>query len=799
MTDELLVRDRRRRAVVGGAARGRCAAARRTAACARRRRPGARGGARPRGARASPAGRSPRWRPGRASMRSARWMLLVVVARGASSRSRRRRRYLATRAAERRACGPATAGRYWALLLWFLAGLAAVPLIDNLGPRVGRHRGDHDRVARCSSASRATAGRDRGGLEVPHPGLGGRRLRAPRARCSRTRRRWACWARPATRSPGRRLMAIAPQLDPGLVRLAFMFALVGYGTKVGLAPFHTWLPDAHSQAPSPVAALLSGATLAVALYALARFHLVAAGALGPAFSSTLLVVFGLLSLAVALPFMVAQGDVKRLLAYSLDRAHGARGAGARLRRPARAGWAGAPPAGATAWRRRRLFLSAGRLVDAVGHAPARPAARQPRARAGRRPGVRRRRAAALRAAAVGAVRERDRDHRSAASRRAGARRPAIAALLLALAVAGLPVPRRARRGPAGDRRAVAAGPPRRTAPARSRGAGARLVGVPLASWRSLGCGRPPPLPRAHRRRSSRSSEAAVAEPSRRRSMPRPSRDRPLPRRVGRPRRAPAVGGGRYRHAAWARRARRRRRRPGRGGRRSAARTGRCARLRADLPLDDPTYPSLTPARPGRPLGRARGEDLLGHRPGRPPGPAAAGAPRALPATATTRCARTCPRGVRPPVADAPLRCRSTAQGEGIYQLPVGPIHAGVIEPGHFRFSAVGERVLHLDARLFFTHRGLEKLVEGRTFAAALPHRGAGLRRVHGDPCAGVLAGGGGADRDRRSRRGRAGRGCCSPSWSASTTTSATSATSVPGSASTPASRGWLRSRSGCCG
>jgi Ni,Fe-hydrogenase III large subunit len=56
----------------------------------------------------------------------------------------------------------------------------------------------------------------------------------------------------------------------------------------------------------------------------------------------------------------------------------------------------------------------------------------------------------------------------------------------------------------------------------------------------------------------------------------------------------------------------------------------------------------------------------------------------------------------------------------VYQLPVGPIHAGVIEPGHFRFSAVGESVLYLDARLFYTHRGLERLVEGRTFAEALP-------------------------------------------------------------------------------
>ncbi len=113
-----------------------------------------------------------------------------------------------------------------------------------------------------------------------------------------------------------RLVAIAPRLDPAFVRLAFIFALAGYGTKAGLAPFHTWLPDAHSQAPSPISAMLSGAALAVSLYALARFHLVATGTLGPAFSSTLLVVFGLLSLVVALPFIVAQGDLKRLLAYS---------------------------------------------------------------------------------------------------------------------------------------------------------------------------------------------------------------------------------------------------------------------------------------------------------------------------------------------------------------------------------------------------------------------------------------------------------------------------------------------------
>jgi Ni,Fe-hydrogenase III large subunit len=78
-----------------------------------------------------------------------------------------------------------------------------------------------------------------------------------------------------------------------------------------------------------------------------------------------------------------------------------------------------------------------------------------------------------------------------------------------------------------------------------------------------------------------------------------------------------------------------------------------------------------------------------------------------------------PAGHQPPEADRHF-VPFEVHGEGVYQLPVGPIHAGVIEPGHFRFSAIGERVLHLDARLFFVHRGLEKLVEGRTFAAALP-------------------------------------------------------------------------------
>src|SRR5439155_18592675 len=82
------------------------------------------------------------------------------------------------------------------------------------------------------------------------------------------------------------------------------------------APMHTWLPDAHGQAPTPVSVLLSGALLNCALYALLRFHLLAVGALGPDFSSDLLLGLGLLSAVVAVPFVLVQHDLKRLLAYS---------------------------------------------------------------------------------------------------------------------------------------------------------------------------------------------------------------------------------------------------------------------------------------------------------------------------------------------------------------------------------------------------------------------------------------------------------------------------------------------------
>ena len=112
------------------------------------------------------------------------------------------------------------------------------------------------------------------------------------------------------------LRARAAALDPGLMRVAFALVLVGFGTKAGLAPMHTWLPDAHGQAPTPVSVLLSGALLNCALYAVLRFHLLAVGALGPDFSSDLLLGLGALSIVVAVPFVLVQHDLKRLLAYS---------------------------------------------------------------------------------------------------------------------------------------------------------------------------------------------------------------------------------------------------------------------------------------------------------------------------------------------------------------------------------------------------------------------------------------------------------------------------------------------------
>jgi len=112
------------------------------------------------------------------------------------------------------------------------------------------------------------------------------------------------------------LMAAAPSLHPEVLRLAFLFILVGYGTKAGLAPMHTWLPDAHSEAPAPLSAMMSGVLLAVAVYAIIRWRAVVNVTVGPGFADHLLTALGMLSLALAAFSLVNQQSFKRMLAYS---------------------------------------------------------------------------------------------------------------------------------------------------------------------------------------------------------------------------------------------------------------------------------------------------------------------------------------------------------------------------------------------------------------------------------------------------------------------------------------------------
>jgi hydrogenase-4 component F len=112
------------------------------------------------------------------------------------------------------------------------------------------------------------------------------------------------------------LVQVADKLNPQAMRLAFILILLGYGTKAGLAPMHTWKPDAYSEAPVPSAALLGAAFINCAFYAIARFDVLAEKALGHNFPGKMLIGFGIASILVAAPFILVQRNFRRLLAYS---------------------------------------------------------------------------------------------------------------------------------------------------------------------------------------------------------------------------------------------------------------------------------------------------------------------------------------------------------------------------------------------------------------------------------------------------------------------------------------------------
>ncbi|MCI0350629.1 MAG: hydrogenase 4 subunit F [Acidobacteriales bacterium] len=106
------------------------------------------------------------------------------------------------------------------------------------------------------------------------------------------------------------------QFDPNLLRLAFVFIIVGYGTKVGFVPMHSWLPDAHAEAPTPISAMLSAVLLNCAMYPIMRYDALIARAMGTEFPHKILIFFGVLSILVAGLLILVQRDLKRMLAYS---------------------------------------------------------------------------------------------------------------------------------------------------------------------------------------------------------------------------------------------------------------------------------------------------------------------------------------------------------------------------------------------------------------------------------------------------------------------------------------------------
>jgi hydrogenase-4 component F len=112
------------------------------------------------------------------------------------------------------------------------------------------------------------------------------------------------------------LLAHAAHFDPGLLNAAFVFLFLGYGTKVGLAPLHAWLPDAHAEGPTPISAVLSGLLLNVALYAILRFKMLMSLNPGAIATGPLLATVGLVSVLFAAFMLYRRRDIKRLFAYS---------------------------------------------------------------------------------------------------------------------------------------------------------------------------------------------------------------------------------------------------------------------------------------------------------------------------------------------------------------------------------------------------------------------------------------------------------------------------------------------------
>ena len=197
----------------------------------------------------------------------------------------------------------------------FWAALLAVPIAGNLGARLAAGRGDDRRLGAARRLQRPPR-RARGGLEVPRADDAravGRAARDRRARDRAGGRR--------TLRPARARLARARELAPAALPreatvVAFVLILAGLATKIGWAPVHNWLPDAHSEAPAPISALLSAALLPTVLLVAWRVKMTLDVAVGATRARALFIGFGLASMVVAVPFLWRPLPWKRLLAYS---------------------------------------------------------------------------------------------------------------------------------------------------------------------------------------------------------------------------------------------------------------------------------------------------------------------------------------------------------------------------------------------------------------------------------------------------------------------------------------------------
>ena len=455
-------------------------------------------------------------------------------------------------------------------------------------------------------------------------------------------------------------------LDTGSDQLsvAFVLLLAGLAAKIGWAPVHNWLPDAHSEAPPPVSALLSSALLPAVLVVAWRSDQALAPAVGEEMAQGVLVGFGLVSLAVAVPFLWRSLAWKRLLAYSSLEHMGVLALGFAFANPLAMAGVVVHVAGHAIAKALGFYAATPLLAHVPGAGGARPpgwparprlSARPWGSRSGRSPGCRRRRSSPARSSSS-----------PAASPRAGPGRPPLRRSSSRSASSGSGT-RCSRRSPA--RRAAA---------------------LPARQWA------------AHGRRADRSRGRCPSHAHRPRSLAAGLRARRgnAGRRVTgyRERIAKALDSGWSFAGLYA---------VARGGPVRvvlATRAGSSASRRSS-PSQAPCRRSSTssPLRAGtserRTISTACGFD--GHEPLRP-------------------------------LVDHDLdvaRWTVPVKGRDAYQVAVGPIHAGVIESGHFRFHLVGEKILHLDARLFYKHRGLERAAEGSSLEQGTRYVGGHARRA----------------------------------------------------------------------